>query len=586
MSEYRPKSAKPLPSEPYRPKSARPLETVQPAPGQDDEGPGALATATRLLPVLPAASVLRLATGAYDALTDSKRGPTTEAMDAAAEAMVPGKRLSRALALNYAQGATKGWADEGAQGLFSLGSAAPIRVQGQEQETPAFLRDSMRAELRDLQGEYPIASLGAYVAGDLSSDYLAKRAGIPVETPAYQVASGALSGAGLSEGDTAGRVALDAAVGGGSALAGSALGRYVIGPVLSRGGNVLRGALNRFAIQQGRRVLLNGADSLSSRVPTSDAAVREALDSDAIRPLGTTKGAYERLENFAEQLGDTYAATVEKLRSMGVKGADAERLAAEMQAKAKALRPHTMGPELPAEFEKQAEELLTKRAATEIPAVERKIPGNAYRPERTVVVSPAKTVYEPELDLVQAENLKRSLQTKARYGKIEDTPVNEVKKEIASMMRQANEDAIEKAGAAAPLDSELQRTAESFVPIKRKLGRTLEARNAAQRGAARGDQRRLFSLTDNMFVQAGLAAGDPTGAVAQGLANNLVRNVGTSTAAWSARKAAESGALKALRASRYSIGRAAAPAVNAMTADREALIEWLRAKREDESASP
>lgn len=448
--------------------------------------------------------------------------------------------FGRTLASQFLQGATKGWADEAAGKIFK--ATQPVRIQtgpeysGEEPVDPGnVLRDRLRRESHAAQDAHPVLSFAAHVGGDIASDYLASKIGTPVASTAYQVGSGALAGAGMSEGETIKDVAIDSGIGAGTALFGNAVGRYALGPLAARVAPALRRWLNEKAVDQGRRVLTNGADSLSNRQPVAEEAVKEAIDSGAIKPLGTTQGAFKRLDRLAEDQGAAYGAVVEELEKQGVKGPAAKEIADELMSRASVLRPNTMNDALPAEFEKQAAEVLSKRT---------------FAPKATGTTLTGGTRYaiqrDPNLGLSQTESLKRSLQKLAQYDRTASKPLNDVRKEIASVVREANEEAIEAAGKANP-GTDIEHLAEGFVPLKQRLGRILEAREAAQRGAARGAQRRGVGISDYLTANAAAAAGDPTGGLATGAANNFLRNRGTSAVAVGARRIAESAPVRNAR---------------------------------------
>lgn len=445
--------------------------------------------------------------------------------------------LARAMAINFGQGGTKGWADEISGAAFG---SDPVRVTG-EKAPGNQLRNLMRDDLKASQEDYPRASFLAHVAGDLASDFAASKMGVPVSSPAYQIASGGVAGAGMSEGETAADVGIDSAIGSGAAGLANMGGRYLAGPLLARAAPVLRRAMDRIGVNQGRRALLGGADSLSSREPTSAEAVREAIDSGGILPFGTTGGTHGRLDKLAAQQGKGYSAIVEELERQGVKGPVAGEVAEELAGRGALLEPRTLDPALPREFERFAGRVMSKADSGE------------------------------RMALTQSEDLKRSAQNMAQYNRLGSKPLNDTRKEIASVIRQANEDAIDAAGRANP-GTEIEQLAEGFVPVKQRLGNLIEARDAAERGNQRAGQRGFFGLIDHMKM-----AADPGGGLATGITSKLWRDRGPSTVAYASRKIGESTALAdALRSAPRWMGRAGAPISNA---EQEALIEWLREKK-------
>jgi hypothetical protein len=103
------------------------------------------------------------------------------------------------------------------------------------------------------------------------------------------------------------------------------------------------------------------------------------------------------------------------------------------------------------------------------------------------------------LPLAQAERIKRALQKEAKYDKMQATGLDEAKQEVASMYREAIERAVEEGGQAAPPGSEVASLAERFVPTKRQLAATIEARDAAERGAGAAAHRVGGAAGVNLF---------------------------------------------------------------------------------------
>jgi hypothetical protein len=291
-----------------------------------------------------------------------------------------------------------------------------------------------------------------------------------------------------------GRAALDVmgAGGLGGAVTGGALGAGMEG--IRAVASPLAGALKSMAINQGRRVLTNGSGTLSSRMPVSPEAVEEAIRGGAIKPFGNTEGAAQRLGSLVEQVDEKRQGIISALEAKGVRGPDARKVADQLMATGAGMERQTMNNALPQEYLSQAENLLGKAGQ------------------------------EGELGLTQAENLKRSLQKQARYGRPEDTEINNVRKEIASTMRQANEDAISQAAQASPKDAQLQQLAADFGPVKQQEGRLLEALAAAERGARAGANRGHFGLKQTLHAGAAIASGHGALAVPAAAASHFLQN--------------------------------------------------------------
>lgn len=402
------------------------------------------------------------------------------------------------------QGATSYWADE------LRGKIAKHQIDGDQSEA---LRDAVgrgvqndeRALLMRMSDKRPVTSFVSNVAGDIGRDFLLSRLGVPVGSKHYQALVGAVSGAGAADAETGkivgqyvpgtdsiqddetrGKLAGGVA-GLGLGYGGHALGSKVIGPLISKGGGALVRALGQklqqAGVTQGKKVLLNGADSLSRNL-TPDDAVREALrfghggELPAILPMGTAKGALKRLEGRAEALGNIYSDIVERLEAAGVKGPEAKALADKMIARA-------------------ADEELTTGANKAVPSL--------FMREAQNVENLA-SAQGGRLGVKQAEKVKQALQSQAKvdYNKTGGgSPLGNARKEVASMVREANEEAIEQAGKAAPFGSEVSELAESFVPVKRRLGRTIAARDAAEKGAQKGANRSFLGLAGKIAALSG-----------------------------------------------------------------------------------
>lgn len=375
-------------------------------------------------------------------------------------------------------------------------------------------RDSERQTQESAQEHHRIASFIGNVAGDVGSDFLLSRLGVPVSNSAYQTASGALSGFLGSDADltpdkaTPGHAleatastGLGAGMGYflpkiGAAIAKSGPGQAAIRGVTSR----IRQALEGVATSQGNRMLLNGGRALANKMPVSDAAVMQALDDDAIRMFGTTSGAWERLQELAEQRGITYADVLRRLEAEGVKGPEAVPLANAFMEKYKDIY-HNSGSD-------KTIANLFKSEAENIPDILK--PGDQH------------------LGLIQADRVKRSLQDKPKWDVIHGDALNTARQDAARMMKEAVEEQVEQAGMSAVPGSELADAAEAFLPIKRSLHLTKQAEEAARLGAARGGNRAAVGLPDYIMA-AGQDAGLPEKFTTAWLLSQI-RSRGASTA--------------------------------------------------------
>ncbi len=394
-----------------------------------------------------------------------------------------------------------GWGDE--IGGAMQGGLAKLTGTGDFGETYRHARDENRAESKAAKAAHPAAyyaaGIPAAVAASLAIPVAKAAQGASLGARAlYSAANGAalggLNAAGDSDADSIGGVAKDA--GKGALLGGAVGGALPVGWAGLRG--LFGGAaapLESVAIGQGRKVLTNGADSLSKRNPLRDEAVAEAIRSGGIKPFGNTASTLKRLEGLTEEQGARYGDIIDKLAGRGVRGPKAEELAQKMLSAADELEPNTMNDALPE---------LYRSAAGKI---------------RGKVGNPA----SPRIGLVQNESLKRSAQDIAKYGRFEETPANEIHRDIASMLRQGSEDAIDEQASASG-SPELQDLASKFVPVKQKLGRLLEAEAAATRGAARGAQRNHFGLKDVAAAASAIASGHPELAPVAAVGSNFLNN--------------------------------------------------------------
>lgn len=379
-------------------------------------------------------------------------------------------------------------------------------------------RDTFRRENEDAEKQHKWKYIGGNVVGGVAPAVLVPALAKKLGTSALSglslgaaVKGGAVLGAAaglggskadLSDGVTAsdvGETGFDTVAGGLLGAGAGALGHGIgkAAPMLLRGGRRMG---EWVAEKTGRRALLAGADSLSKKDAIPADVVLEAVKSGGIVPFGTTTGAFKRLKVKAETAGKVYGEIVDELHRMGVEGPDVDTIAKRLLSEAREAGPNTLDDRIPKAFMK-ARRLVRAKAGGD------------------------------KLELPQAESLKRSAQDQAFYGRVEDTPLNNAHKRIAAILRRANEESIEAAGAANP-GTQIAEHAESFIPVKNKLGRLIEARDAAKRGAARASQRSTFGLPDYLAALGGLqSTGDPMSAMLMGAGMSALRSRGPSTAA-------------------------------------------------------
>lgn len=380
-------------------------------------------------------------------------------------------------------------------------------------------RDEVRARLAEEKVSHPAAALAGDLVGGVAPAIALPGAATATLPRALATAATAGGAAGLGNSDVdmtkGGNVpysigpldvsvppiaaaALDTAKGAAAGAATTGALRAVA-PAAGR----LAAPVRDFAINQGRRVLTGGANTLTTKVPIAAEAVEEAFKQGAIRPLGTTKNAAEALDAARAKVGDIYGRIVAALEAQGIRGPDAQALAQSYLAEAAAVDANTMNPAVANAFRNAADSVGAK-------------PTDATG----------------RLGLSQAENLKRSLQgmAKSAYERLEPTEVGDSHTQAASMMRQAVEDSIDQ-GAKASGDPVTKAIASQFVPVKQQLGRIIEASKAATKGAAQASGRRVISPSDYIAAAGG---GAPAA-----VANHVLRTRGTSTAAWAARGVAD-----------------------------------------------
>lgn len=439
----------------------------------------------------------------------------------------------KALGRGALQGATFGFGDEitgaltgGMQAAANTGpGSALLEALGMDvQKAPVgdayrSSRDDERAAneraAKDHTGAYFAGNVGGGIAtgGALPRIAVVQGAGLGarlIAAMASAVPAGMAFGAGTSKADLTKDVTPETVTQlvndtrGGGAAAG------VLAPALTAVGaglSTVPGALRRTGINMGRKVLTNGADQLSRRGPIREEAVEEALKSGAIVPAGTTRGAFERLEGMTEDQGQLYGGIVKSLEAEGVPGPDAIRLAQRLLTEAKTVAPNTMIDEIPALYRDAARKALDRADP------------NSLR-----------------LGLSQNESLKQSLQDPRLYGRTGSNDLNlgPERRDVARFFKEATEEAIDEGAAAVPANARVQDLAKSFKPVKQRYGNLAEARDAAERGTARGAQRAHIGPIEAAAGAAELARGSPLAALKAIGLTKLARTRGPSTGAWAA----------------------------------------------------
>lgn len=426
-----------------------------------------------------------------------------EAGDAGQATMATETSKAEALGRGALQGATLGWGDEaagamtaGLQGLTNLLPQSAADRLGLAQTSAVDAYEFSRDIERERNDQAKAAHGGYYLGGELAGSLAVPLPGgaaaqgmkwtARLGRAALQGgAIGLAAGAGASrEGDAVG-IGKDALAGGAMGAAGGAIAETA-SPVVKWLAQKVRQTpelLERIGIDRARRAMLNGADSLSTRAKLPDEVVKQALESGAIKPFRNTEEIAARLGELTEKEGQEYSRIVSELEAAGFEGPHAKSLAMQLAKEGKAVGANSLGSPIPDLYRSQAQELMSK-------------PTDGGR-----------------LGLTQAENIKRSLQQQAKYGRFEDTPLNEAKRDIASRVRQAVENTIETqakgewTAKSGKLPQDVLDTAAQFVPTKQRLGKLLEAEAATTRGLARASQRGNPYLPGALETAAAAATG-------------------------------------------------------------------------------
>lgn len=449
---------------------------------------------------------------------------------------IPNQGLPAALRTKFNEGLTKKGSDE-LVGLIARGRLEPtpgryLRLpDGTElpartdAEAHLAFREGERQNQQAAEQHYPKLGFLADMTGEVLGD--AALAGQRMVSPLYQAATGAFRGYmgaksdnPIDQGASAtlgsllgygfGRVPELAAAASrtplAQAIANSRAGQAT-GQALMTAARWPGEALERFGVATGRRVL-SGAKGLKAEEMLPDAAVREAMDSGAIVPLGTTAGASRRLTATTDQVGDEMGRVVAELEQRGVRGPNVMNVYHDLASEGARLAPGNTADAIPNLYQDQAEAIFARA-------------GDDLR-----------------LGLAQGNDLTRNLQRAAKYGKFEETPLNEARRDVARRVRGHLGETVRRAGetAEAAGDQELAALAAQFEPLKARLSRLIPADDHAYQEANRIASRNPFSLAD--LLAGGSVFGatqDPIKTGTALLGAHLVRTRGPSTAAWASR---------------------------------------------------
>lgn len=460
----------------------------------------------------------------YDVPDDA----TPDEIAALTKPPAPKMGAGQAFGAGVSQGATFNFGDEIEGGIQALLRKYIERDPEAANKTLAQVYESERNYRRKENDRARQDQSGAYLGGNVAGGLLTVPL-LPGAAPAGGAAGlmsaakvgaayGAASGAGRAESmaDVPGAMATDAAVG---AVAGPALsvGSRLVGRAASAGVNALRSKLSETALEQGRKALTGNAGTISVKKLLSPESVAAAYESGAIRPGATVKGIAERLGAAREAAGDEYGQIVRALEAAGVKGPNALALGQGLRQEARQISTQSLGSPAPGMYE---------RIGLELQGLKQGMHGISPGVPKIDTSTAALGVVDPRLGLVQAENMKRTLQNAARaeYVKEGGTSLSgEAKMELASRLRQAVEDAIDAQASRAPAE------AAAFVPVKQRLGSLIEADTAASTAAARAARKSNIPLTAAIAASGGLASGGVTGAAAAGALAKAMQTRGAST---------------------------------------------------------
>jgi hypothetical protein len=494
------------------------------------------------------------AQGATLGFADEFGGMAKAGVRVAGDVRTPGpKALAKMYpGVPYPEAAAR-WFDANRPDVKAAGAAEEARIaQGASYESE---RDKIREADRAAREAHPVAfGAGEFTGAAATAPLMSVAAPARAATLTTRVAQGALSaapvgavfGLGASESKDVGGQMLDAFTGAGTA-AGLGAALPVVGEGVRKVAAPIARRLSQTAIEQGQKALSGVSSALSARKQIPASVVQQALDTGAIKPLGTVAGTAERLATQADELGGAYADILAGLEAKGVHGPEAEALAAELSKRAVRASDTSLNSPRPGMLQSTADELLTK---------------------------PIPISGKGRLGLMQSEEMKRGLQAEAarEYDKItrQYTTAGETKKEIAAAMRGAIEDAVQQQAALAPEE------AAAFEPVKAKLANALAALRVAEEGAARAARRKPISLTSTI---AGSAIGAGSGNPLLGLLGALGHGAVDSRLASTLARAANTGSKGANALARMSVPPSAARAA-AVGLDPElaALISVLRGR--------
>jgi hypothetical protein len=423
-----------------------------------------------------------------------------------------------------AQGATLGHADE----LTGAGAALLDQLKGD----PRTLAEAYRVERNDSRKHYAAAqeeNPGVYGVGNVAGGLASGLALTPLTGGASlggAIGAGALAGALQGEGDSksdltegdVGGVLADTAKGTALGAASGGLG-FGAGKLAAAGVAKLApkvsSALDSAAVASGRRAINGGANTMSTKQPLDARAILRALDDKNIGWFDDAGKISQRMDAARSAAGQKYGNILTSLENEGVRGADAQALASQLDSEATKLGTTDLGSGTPELYRKDADLLRDSS----------KLAGSS----------------DNRLSLTQMEDIKRSAQNTARaeYGKVGgNSMLGEAKMDIAGKLRSATEKEIEAAAQVAGPNSKVAELAQDFVPVKQETGDYIALSNAAAKGAAQASQRAAVGPVASIGGLAALTSGHPAGLLGA-VGYHLAKKYGASATARGARFASQ-----------------------------------------------
>lgn len=449
------------------------------------------------------------------------------------------------------QGITLGHSDEIGGGL----QAVIDRVTGDKGSLSDLYhreRDAIRQKNAAAAQAHPYVYHGAEIAAGLALPVPGAEEATLARLAAAGAGYGALAGVGYSDAQGAGDLAKAGLLGAAGGAAAGGLG-YAAGKALTSA--PVTGALDAAGIHAGRTHLQGGMGRMvgSAKYPVSEDAVRAAEAAGAFGGK-TVQGSLDTLEAAQNVAGDAVQAHVQNLTERGVRSTNLRALAQHWSDQADLIESRTMGSPVAELMRRRSAELLSKlpeyaevQSPEDLAALEQFAKDQSIWQQRYNHVidqyggaqgaSPAvqataerfagprptppeithAPTYKPAQDvpLAQGEQLKSSLQDRGNKSLIDPAASTEADRQMGMDLRLGNEQAIGQQAGPEALGQ--------YQNAKQAFGNLEEARAAAEKGAARYQNRPAIGL----YEMGAVLSGHPMGAVG----THLLRTRGYSAAA-------------------------------------------------------